>query len=102
MHCVVATTTDSAEAAGELARSAVEARLAACAQVVGPISSVYRWRGRVETAREWQVLFKTTRYDDLAAHIGERHSYDLPEVVATPIVAGTAPYLNWIAEETTG
>ena len=59
-YCQVITTTDSREAADTLGRFAVEARVAACAQVVGPITSTYWWEGKIETAEEWQVIFKTT------------------------------------------
>lgn len=98
----VLTTTDSAAAAEALARGAVEARLAACAQVSGPVTSVYRWQGVVETAAEWQVLLKTTarRYADLEAHLRAAHGYDVPEIVATPIVRGSADYLRWLETET--
>ena len=85
-----------------LSRSAVEARLAACGQVVGPIKSTYWWEGKVETAQEWYVVFKTTteRYPALEAHIREQHSYDVPEIVVTPIVAGNPAYLDWVTTET--
>ncbi len=99
----VLTTVDSAEAAAELARSAVEARLAACAQVSGPVTSVYRWKGKVETAREWQVLLKTTSaaYPALEARLTAEHPYDTPEIIATPVVRGSADYLAWVAAEVT-
>ncbi|MFG3494012.1 divalent-cation tolerance protein CutA [Streptomyces sp. NPDC047928] len=98
----VLTTTDSAAKAEELARGAVEARLAACAQISGPVTSVYRWQGAVETAPEWQVLFKTaeTTYDALEAYILRVHDYDTPEIIATPVVRGSAAYLEWVARET--
>jgi periplasmic divalent cation tolerance protein len=98
----VSTTTDSKEAAAELARSAVEARVAACGQVVGPIESVYWWDGKVDTAAEWLVLFKTTadRSDNLVEHLRSRHSYDVPEIIVTPITGGNPAYLSWIREET--
>ncbi|MCP3817605.1 divalent-cation tolerance protein CutA [Streptomyces sp. A3M-1-3] len=98
----VLTTTDSAEKAAALARGAVEARLVACAQIAGPVTSVYRWGGDVETAQEWQVLFKTTaaRYDALEAHLKAVHDYDTPEIIATPVVRGSAEYLGWVSEET--
>ncbi|GAB2589270.1 divalent-cation tolerance protein CutA [Streptomyces capparidis] len=101
-HLTVLTTTDSEEAAAGLARSAVEARVAACAQVEGPVSSVYRWEGEVESAREWRVVFKTPadRYDALEAHIRRAHGYDTPEIVALPVVRGSAAYLAWLSEET--
>ncbi|MDN3295684.1 divalent-cation tolerance protein CutA [Streptomyces ficellus] len=98
----VLTTTDSAEKAEELARGAVEARLAACAQISGPVTSVYHWKNAIETSQEWQVFFKTTEacYDTLEAHIARVHDYDTPEILALPVVRGSAAYLAWLAEET--
>lgn len=98
----VQTTTDSRAEAVELARAAVEARLAACAQVCGPIASAYWWEGSVERAEEWLLLLKLPAggYQALADFITERHSYDEPEIVAVPIVAGSPSYLSWIEEET--
>lgn len=100
----VLTTTDSEAAAQRLAAGAVERRLAACAQIDGPIHSVYRWQGRIETDPEWRVLFKTTaaRYPALAAHLEAAHSYDTPEIIATPITAGGDAYLAWLRTETDG
>lgn len=98
----VTTTTDSEAEAQTLARVAVENRLAACAQVLSPIRSTYWWEGRVESAQEWMVILKTTagRVEDLIRRLLAEHSYDTPEVVAVPIVAGHPAYLEWIAEET--
>jgi periplasmic divalent cation tolerance protein len=98
----VQTTTDSRAEAMELSRAAVESRLAACAQVTGPVASVYWWDGGLERAEEWLVLLKlpADRYDELAVFITERHSYDEPEIVALPIVKGSAAYLSWMREET--
>ncbi|SDR32506.1 divalent-cation tolerance protein CutA [Thermostaphylospora chromogena] len=98
----VLTTVERAEDAASLARSLIEARLAACAQIVGPIRSVYRWQGRIEDAQEWQLLVKTTAdlFPDVEAHIRENHDYETPEIIATPIVAGSASYLAWISAET--
>ena len=98
----VQTTTDSRAEAMELSRAAVESRLAACAQVAGPVASVYWWDGALERTEEWLVLLKLPgdRYDELAAFITERHSYDEPEIVALPILAGSTAYLNWLREET--
>src|ERR1700727_3335156 len=77
----VQTTTDSRAEAVELGRAAVEARLAACAQVAGPIASTYWWEGGIERAEEWLVVLKlpAERYQELAAFLTERHSYDEPE-----------------------
>lgn len=98
----VQTTTDSRAEAVELSRDAVAARLAACSQVAGPVTSTYWWNDELERAEEWFVFFKlpADRYEALAAFLAERHSYDEPEIVATPIVAGSAPFLAWIADET--
>ncbi|MFE5617529.1 divalent-cation tolerance protein CutA [Streptomyces sp. NPDC056470] len=100
----VLTTTDSAAKAQELARGAVEARLAACAQISGPVTSVYHWRKAIETEEEWQVLFKTTaaRYEELEAHLLAAHDYDTPEVLATAVAGASAAYLAWLEAETTG
>jgi periplasmic divalent cation tolerance protein len=96
----VLTTVGSEEEAERLSAALVERRLAACVQVIGPISSHYRWQGEVENSREWLCLAKTeaSRYPELEAAIAELHSYDEPEIVATPIVAGSAGYLAWISE----
>ena len=99
--CVqVLTTAGSEEEAGRIASLLVERKLAACVQVVGPIVSRYRWQDAVEEAREWQCLVKTTRaaYGAVEAAIREVHSYDEPEIIATPIVTGSADYLAWIKE----
>jgi periplasmic divalent cation tolerance protein len=98
----VSTTTDSRASADALARSAVEARVAACAQVIGPINSTYWWEGKVEQAEEWLILFKTPddRADALQTHILSQHSYDLPEVIRTPIAAGNPAYLAWLGAQT--
>jgi len=103
-HLQVHTTTDSRELALKIAKSTVEARLAACAQVVGPIASTYRWQGFVEQADEWLVLLKTTRerFDGLAEHIRGEHTYETPEILAFPVAAGSEDYLRWISAETTG
>lgn len=94
----VLTTCGSEEEAGRIAGLLVERRLAACVQVAGPVSSRYRWQGEVEQVREWQCVAKTTgaAYAAVEAAIREAHSYDEPEIVATPIVAGSLGYLAWI------
>ncbi|MEV1006406.1 divalent-cation tolerance protein CutA [Streptomyces sp. NPDC049881] len=101
-HLTVLTTIDSRDDAEELARSAVAARLAACAQVEAPVTSVYRWQGEVRVDEEWRVTFKTTaaRYPALEAHLKAEHSYSNPEIIATPITHGSAEYLAWVDEET--
>ncbi|SDK59836.1 divalent cation tolerance protein [Streptomyces indicus] len=98
----VLTTTDAALKAQLLARGAVDARLAACAQISAPVTSVYRWEGRIETSEEWQILFKTTaeRYPLLQEWLQEAHDYETPEIIATPVAAGSAAYLDWVRRET--
>ncbi|OLR91323.1 divalent-cation tolerance protein CutA [Actinokineospora bangkokensis] len=98
-HALVITTTDSADVAGQLAEAAVRERLAACAQVLGPVTSTYRWQGRVETAQEFQVHFKTARPDELIAHLGAAHPYDEPELISVPITGGSPGYLAWLTAE---
>ncbi|MFE0022136.1 divalent-cation tolerance protein CutA [Amycolatopsis sp. NPDC059021] len=101
-HVVVASTIDSEDAARALASAAIEARVAACAQIVGPITSVFRWEGAVQTETEWRVECKTAR--DRAAALVDllkaRHSYDVPEIIVTPIEGGGAEYLEWVTLET--
>jgi periplasmic divalent cation tolerance protein len=103
-HVIVSSTTDSEEAARELAGGAIEAKLGACAQIVGPITSVYRWEGAVQSDPEWRVDVKTAadRVDALVEHIKGRHSYDVPEVIVTPIEGGSREYLAWVVEESRG
>jgi periplasmic divalent cation tolerance protein len=98
----VLTTMDGRDAAVSLAERLVGGRTAACVQVIGPIRSVYRWRGAVERAEEWLCVAKTTRrrYGDLERTIREAHPYDVPEITALPVVAGGADYLAWVAAET--
>jgi periplasmic divalent cation tolerance protein len=77
-------------------------RLAADAQVIVPVESRYWWAGAVQRSEEWLLLMKTTmgRFEDLARRVRELHSYEVPQIVAVPIVAGTADYLGWIRRET--
>jgi periplasmic divalent cation tolerance protein len=98
--CQVTTTLPERAAADRLAATLVEERWAACAQVVGPVESTYRWQGQVERATEWYCHLKTTlaRAPGLAARLRELHPYDTPEIVAVAIVDGDPDYLRWIAE----
>ena len=99
---VVSTTVESREEAETLAHLLVEERLAACVQVM-PIASVYRWKGKVESASEHLLLAKThtDKASALVSRIQEVHSYDVPEVVVTPIVDGSPDYLKWVSEQVT-
>jgi periplasmic divalent cation tolerance protein len=98
----VAVAASSREEATRLTGSAVEGRLAACGQVVGPVASTYHWEGRMQEAEEWLCLLKTTRarYPELEQHLRDTHSYQNPEIIATRIAAGSDEYLSWIRAET--
>ena len=97
----VTTTLPSEADATRVADALVAARLAACAQVDGPITSTYRWQGAVATATEWRCVAKTTAAlaDRVVAAIVERHPYDVPEVLVTPVTGGEDAYLAWVASE---
>ena len=97
----VLTTTGNRQDAEQIAAELVSRRLAACVQVGGPINSTYRWQGKVETAEEWTCTIKTSR-DKLAAIqslLKEIHRYEVPELIATPIVDGSEAYLKWLGEQ---
>ncbi|MEU5363292.1 divalent-cation tolerance protein CutA [Streptomyces sp. NPDC005925] len=100
---IAQTTIDDENQAKTLARGAVEGRLAACAHIDGPFSTVYRWQGGIETAREWRISYKTTsdRLAELGAWVTEQHPYDVPEWITLPVTGGSEAYLSWVAEETT-
>jgi periplasmic divalent cation tolerance protein len=100
-HVQVVTTTDSEQSAAELARGVVQARLGACVQVV-PIRSFYVWEGTAQDDAEWQLQIKTSvaRLAALIEHLKDNHDYDVPEIVATPIVDGNPEYLTWVDEQT--
>jgi periplasmic divalent cation tolerance protein len=95
---VVFSTCASREEAEKLARLVVEQGLAACASIVPDVRSYYRWQGAVETAGEQLLVIKSARrqFAALAAALERAHSYDVPEVLAMPVVAGSAPYLAWL------
>jgi periplasmic divalent cation tolerance protein len=98
---VVLVTCGTRAEARKIARLVVEARLAACANLVGaPVESLYRWKGKVESAKEFLLLIKTTRarFPALREAILRAHSYDVPEIIALPVAAGSKRYLEWIAE----
>jgi periplasmic divalent cation tolerance protein len=99
---VVLVTTPTAERAAELARALVEERLAACGNVVPGLRSIYRWEGKIEDEAEALLLLKTTRarFGALRARVLELHPYQVPEVIALPVEAGSAAYLAWISAET--
>jgi periplasmic divalent cation tolerance protein len=98
---VVLNTCASMEEAEKIARRLVETKLAACVSILPGARSVYRWRGKVEDAGEWLLLIKSSRaqFDGLRGELEKLHSYDVPEIIALPIVDGSANYLNWLEAE---
>jgi periplasmic divalent cation tolerance protein len=86
--------------ARRIAQSGVEKKLAACANILTGVNSIYRWKGKVERAREVLVVMKTTaaRLRELESEVKRRHSYELPEFVVLPLVAGSREYLAWVGE----
>lgn len=100
--CVVLITCESEEEARRIGRQLVEERLAACANLVGQIESIFHWKGEIQEEDEALLILKTRRshFERLAARVEALHSYEVPEVVALPIMVGLAPYVRWIAEET--
>jgi periplasmic divalent cation tolerance protein len=85
-----------------LAHLLVEQRIAACVNILPGVHSVYRWQSAIEEASEVSLLIKTTqaRYSELESAIRQAHPYDVPEIIALPVVAGSAAYLGWIDQET--
>jgi len=91
----------SAEQARAIVRTVVEERLAACANILGPCTSIYEWQGKVEESAEVPVLFKTgaDRRDALMARIAALHDYDVPAILALSVDAAHPPFAAWIAEQ---
>jgi periplasmic divalent cation tolerance protein len=100
---LVLTTLPDSDAAAELANKLVGERLAACANILPALRSIYRWEGKVQDENEVLVLLKTQgrQYESLKARILELHPYEVPEVIAIPVERGHHAYLDWILRETT-
>lgn len=98
----VTTTTASRDEAEHIARRLVENRLAACAHISQPVTSIYRWQGKVEHAEEWVCTLKTRAalFAEVAQAIRTHHSYQCPQIVATAIVDASEDYLAWLEQET--
>ena len=97
----IVTTTPSRQLAEEIASRLVEDRLAACVQIDGPITSVFRWQGKVECDQEWRLTIKTAedRFDAVAEAICRLHPYDVPEILCTAISRGSDAYVRWLDEQ---
>lgn len=99
---LVLTNVPDLECAQLVARTLIESRLAACVNLLPAVQSMYRWQGQIEEATEVTLLIKTTsqHYDSVQQAIVKLHPYNVPEIIATPIVSGYTPYLHWIDTET--
>ena len=94
----VTTMVPSQDVASAIAMALIERQLAGCVQITGPVTSIYRWEGEIETAKEYRLTIKTTQaaYGSMLAAILELHPYDVPEVLALSISDGHADYLEWL------
>ena len=97
----ISTTTETKEQAQKIAQHMVETNLAACVQITGPITSIYRWKGKMENSQEWLCLIKTQDdlYNKVETAIKSLHPYETPEIIAVPILKGSKEYLNWLDNE---
>ncbi|MFN3152796.1 divalent-cation tolerance protein CutA [Bremerella sp.] len=100
---VVQTTTGSSADAEKLAEIIIANSQGACVQIIGPMTSVYRWQGAIQKDEEFLLSIKTTSqvFPSLAELIRQHHSYDVPEIIAIPIVDGSSEYLEWVAQSVT-
>jgi periplasmic divalent cation tolerance protein len=98
----IVTTVDNRDVVKKLGRDLVEKRLIACAQILGPIQSIYRWKGAVEDTSEWLLLMKSkaSLYPAIEEEIRRQHPYELPEIIAINIDKGLTGYMGWVASET--
>ena len=103
-YIIVFVTTGSVEEAQKVGRALVEDRLVACTNIISPIQSIFQWQGKVSDEGEALLMAKTraSLFNDIVVRVKQLHSYEVPEIIAIPIVAGAEDYLNWIAEETKG
>lgn len=102
MTAVIYSTTDSVENAKKIARSLVEEKLVACVNILPKIVSIYRWQGKIEEEDECVLIAKTTdkNVDDTVRGIKALHSYDVPDIIVLPIIAGLKEYLSYVEDET--
>ncbi len=99
---VVFVTCGSEEEGLKIANALVEARLAACVNLISPIRSIYRWEGKIWDEKEWLLIIKTQKdkFEELERKVKALHSYSVPEIISLPIVEGSSAYLGWIRENT--
>lgn len=96
----ITTTTENEQDAEQIARILVKRKLAGCVQIVGPITSIYRWKGQIEEAKEWQCVIKSRQdlYNEIANIIQSIHPYEVPEIIAISVMTGSNAYLEWLKD----
>jgi len=101
-YIVVYITTSSVSEAKKIGRLLVEEKLAACSNIISPIRSIYSWQGRICDDKEALMILKTKRklFKKIVARVEKLHSYDVPEIIAIPIIEGSGKYLSWLNKET--
>ncbi|MEK7567352.1 MAG: divalent-cation tolerance protein CutA [Patescibacteria group bacterium] len=97
----IQTTVANKKDAEKIAKVLSQRKLSACTQIIGPVTSIYRWKGKLENSKEFLILIKTklNLYKKVEKVIKENHPYELPEIIVTPIIAGSKEYLNWLNKE---
>ena len=98
----IITTSNDRDLMEKIGRDLVKKRLVACAQISGPVQSIYQWKGAVEEAQEWFLFMKSkdSLYPAIEAEIRQQHSYEVPEIIVTDIERGLTGYLDWVVSET--
>lgn len=101
-HIVIYITTGSTTEAKKIGRILVEEKLVACSNIISPIRSIYSWQGKICDEREALMVLKTKKklFKQIVKRVEELHSYDVPEIIAMPIIEGSSKYLSWLNEET--
>ena len=103
-YILIMVTASSREEAEKIATTLLERKLIACANILGPVSSRFWWQGKIDSAEEYMIFMKTKRelFDQIADNVKQLHSYEVPEIIALPIVEGAKPYLEWINSSLAG
>ncbi len=103
-YTLIMVTASSREEAEKIATTLLERKLIACANILGPVSSRFWWQGKIDSAEEYIIFMKTKRelFDQVADNVKQLHSYEVPEIIALPIVEGAKPYLEWINSSLAG
>ena len=97
-YIIVFVTTANKQEAEKISRNLLEAKLIACANILGPVASHFHWGGKVEQAEEFLVIMKSRSdlFEKLSTVVSKLHSYEVPEIIAIPVIAGSKPYLAWL------